>query len=52
MRAAEFGERAGAWWRRNPDERRYAGVRNLKAMVALPRRELADEWVGIKGNLP
>jgi Zn-dependent protease with chaperone function len=46
VRAAEFGERAQAWWLRHPDERRYAGVRNLKALVALPRHELADEWVG------
>jgi len=34
------------WWRRHPDERRYAGRRNLEALVALPRHELADEWVG------
>ncbi len=46
LRAAEFGERADAWWRRNPDARRYAGVRNLAARVALPRHELADEWTG------
>jgi len=46
VRAAEFGQRADAWWLRNPDERRYAGRRNLEARVALPRHELADEWVG------
>jgi Zn-dependent protease with chaperone function len=46
VRAAEFGERAQAWWLRHPDERRYTGVRNLKAFVALPRHELSDEWVG------
>ena len=46
VRAAEFGERAGAWWLRRPEEQRYAGVRNLQALVALPRRELPDEWVG------
>jgi predicted Zn-dependent protease len=46
VRAGEFGERAEAWWRRHPDQRRYAGVRNLAALVALPRHELADEWVG------
>jgi len=46
VRAAEFGERADSWWRRNPDARRYAGVRNLEARVALPRHELPDEWVG------
>jgi hypothetical protein len=27
-------------------ERRYSGSRNLQALVAMPRRELADEWVG------
>ncbi len=46
VRVGEFGERADAWWRRHPDERRYAGARNLAALVALPRHELADEWVG------
>ena len=46
IRAAEFGDRAGAWWLRHPDERRYVGVRNLEALVALPRHELAAEWVG------
>jgi Zn-dependent protease with chaperone function len=49
VRAAEFTQRADAWWLRHPDERRYAGVRNLKALVALPRHELADEWV-IRGG--
>lgn len=46
VRAAEFGQRADAWWRRHPDERRYAGMRNLQELEALPRREIADEWVG------
>ena len=46
VRAAEFGERADAWWLRHADEQRYAGVRNLQALVALPRHELPDEWVG------
>ena len=46
VRIAEFGQRADVWWRRNPDERRYSGSRNLQALVAMPRRELADEWVG------
>ncbi len=46
IRAAEFGERADAWWLRHPGERRYVGTRNLRALVALPRHELADEWVG------
>jgi predicted Zn-dependent protease len=46
VRAEEFGERAGAWWRRHPEERRYVGKRNLEALVALPRHELADEWAG------
>lgn len=46
VRAEEFGQRAGAWWRRHPDERRYVGARNLEALVALPRHELAAEWVG------
>ena len=46
VRAEEFGERAGAWWRRHPHERRYVGKRNLEALVALPRHELADEWAG------
>jgi Zn-dependent protease with chaperone function len=46
VRAAEFGERAGAWWLRHAEERRYAGVRNLQALVALPRHDLPDEWVG------
>jgi predicted Zn-dependent protease len=44
IRAAEFGQRADAWWRRHPDARRYVGRRNLSALVALSRRELADEW--------
>ena len=45
IRAAEFGERADAWWSRHPGERRYAGARNLAALVSLSRHELADEWV-------
>jgi predicted Zn-dependent protease len=47
VRAEEFGERATAWWRRHPDERRYVGVRNLAALVPMPQHELADEWVGM-----
>jgi len=50
VRAAEFEQRAGVWWRRNPDERRYTGRRNLEALVALPRHELADEWTGKSGK--
>jgi predicted Zn-dependent protease len=46
IRAAEYGQRADAWWHRHPQERRYAGVRNLEALVALPRHELPAEWVG------
>ena len=46
VRAEEFGQRADAWWRRHPGERRYVGARNLQALVALPRHELADEWTG------
>ncbi len=45
IRAAEFGERADAWWSRQPGERRYSGARNLAALVSLSRHELADEWV-------
>jgi len=52
VRAEEFGQRAGAWWLRHPEERRYAGRRNLEALVALPRHELADEWVGAQENPP
>lgn len=52
LRAAEFSQRADVWWRRHPDERRYAGRRNLEALVALPRHELADEWVGEQENPP
>jgi Zn-dependent protease with chaperone function len=46
IRAEEFGQRAASWWRRHPDERRYVGARNLAALVALPRHELAAEWTG------
>lgn len=46
LRAAEFGRRADAWWRRNPDARRYVGARNLQAQVARSRHELAAEWTG------
>jgi Zn-dependent protease with chaperone function len=49
IRAGEFGQRADVWWIRHPDERRYVGVRNLSALVSLPRHELADEWTGPKG---
>lgn len=52
VRAAEFGQRADAWWRGHPDERRYVGARNLQAVVALPRHELADEWVGATVDRP
>lgn len=45
VRATEFGQRADAWWLRHHDVRRYVGVRNLQALVSLPRHELADEWV-------
>lgn len=44
IRAAEFDERADAWWSRHPGERRYVGARNLAALVSLSRHELADEW--------
>jgi Zn-dependent protease with chaperone function len=44
VRAAEFRQRADAWWRRHPGERRYVGRRNLAALVPLTRRELPDEW--------
>jgi predicted Zn-dependent protease len=50
VRTAEFSQRADLWWRRNPEAQRYAGRRNLRARVALPRRELADEWVGSQGT--
>jgi len=52
LRAAEFGQRASVWWRRNPDELRYTGRRNLQALVALSRLELADEWIGKTGIAP
>jgi len=44
VRAAEFGQRADAWWARHPGERRYVGRRNLAALVSRSRRELPDEW--------
>lgn len=46
IRANEYRGRAAAWWARHPDERRYVGVRNLGALVALPRHELEAEWTG------
>ncbi|NJD31165.1 MAG: peptidase M48 [Gammaproteobacteria bacterium] len=46
IRANEFGQRAHAWWSRHAEQRRYVGARNLAALVALPRHELADEWTG------
>ncbi len=46
IRMAEFGERAGAFWARNPTERRYTGRRNLADRRSLPGGyELPDEWV-------
>jgi len=45
VRAAEFGQRADAWWLRHRDARRYVGVRNLQALVSLSRHELPDEWI-------
>ena len=44
VRAAEFAQRADAWWTRHPGERRYVGRRNLAALVSLSRRDLPDEW--------
>lgn len=46
VRAAEFGQRADVWWTGHADARRYVGARNLRTLEALPRHELADEWVG------
>lgn len=44
IRAEEFGQRANVWWRRHSDERRYVGVRNLNARLALSVSDFADEW--------
>jgi predicted Zn-dependent protease len=46
VRADEYRGRADAWWARHPGERRYVGVRNIGALVSLPRHELRDEWTG------
>jgi Zn-dependent protease with chaperone function len=35
LREAKFREKAGAWWRGHPDERRYVGKRNLKERKSL-----------------
>lgn len=52
LRAGEFGQRADAWWLRNAGQRRYAGVRNLRALAALPGSEFAEEWVGATTRRP
>jgi beta-barrel assembly-enhancing protease len=52
VRATEFGELASVWWRRNPDELRYTGRRNLHDLLAMSRLEFSDEWVGQTGSSP
>lgn len=44
LRREEFREKAAAWWRRHPRERRYLGVANLRRRQALDSLTLPGEW--------
>jgi predicted Zn-dependent protease len=44
IRETEFQQRAQAWWRRHPQERRYVGRANLRLRRPLGELSLASEW--------
>lgn len=46
IREAEFAQRAEAWWRAHPGDRRYWGRRNLRERRALAALDLPGEWRG------
>lgn len=50
-RQTEYSQRAGAWWRAHPTERRYVGITNLSQRKPLAALDLPQEWViGGKGR--
>lgn len=52
IREAKFSERAAAWWRRNPDEKRYIGQQNLTNRKPLSTLNVDAEWVnGTRNSL-
>ncbi|MCP9817730.1 M48 family metallopeptidase [Synechococcus sp. GreenBA-s] len=46
LRQADYAQRAAAWWRQHPTERRYVGAANLQRRQPLGQLDLAQEWVG------
>lgn len=46
LRQAEFEQRAAAWWKRHPGERRYQGAANLRSRRTLAQQARPDEWRG------
>lgn len=50
LRQADYAQRAAAWWRQHPSERRYVGAANLKRRQPLPQLDLAKEWVDGAGG--
>lgn len=49
IREAEFSERAAAWWKRHPRERRYIGQQNLFDRKALGTLDVKGEWASGAG---
>ena len=45
LRQMEYAQRAGAWWRARPKERRYVGRSNLLSRNPLAAMDLPREWV-------
>ena len=50
IREVKFSERAAAWWRRNPAERRYVGQQNLINRKTLNTLDASTEWISGVGQ--
>lgn len=50
IREVKFSERAAAWWRRNPIEKRYVGQQNLIDRKTLGALDASTEWISGVGQ--
>ena len=50
VREAEFREKAEAWWKLHPRERRYVGKLNLYRRRDIMRYDYLSEWVTEAGS--
>lgn len=44
-RADKFRQRAKVWWKKNQNEKRYLGIRNLRERRSFFEIEFDDEWI-------